>query len=123
MRKIKFRALCAITGVWRYGFYYVSKGNHIIRNDQDKESIVLSSTVGQFTGLKDKNVKEIYEGDICIIVKAPNMDSIKNQKPFEIRFGKGAQFYGYVDGWLGDSHLYDLDAFQYEIIGNIHETP
>lgn len=64
MRQIKFRGKCAITGVWRYGFYYTSKGNHIIRDEQDKESIVLSATVGQYTGLKDKNGKEIYEGDI-----------------------------------------------------------
>ena len=64
MRQIKFRGRCAITGAWRYGFYYISKGNHIIRDDQDRESIVLPATVGQSTGLKDKNGKEIYEGDI-----------------------------------------------------------
>ena len=77
----------------------------------------------QFTGLHVKNGKEIYEGDICKLVKAPNMDFIKDKNPFEVRYGKGAQFYGYVDGWLEDVHLYDLENYEYEILGNIYENP
>lgn len=80
----------------------------------------------QFIGLKDCEGKEIYEGDICVRHKVPNMDTVKNHNPlFEIRFGKrGPQFYGYVDGFLNDVHLYDFSVdFSYKVVGNIYENP
>jgi hypothetical protein len=63
-REIKYRGRDVIAGNWAYGFYYQSKGHHIIRDSNDRECIVLGKTVGEFTGLKDKNDKDIYEGDV-----------------------------------------------------------
>lgn len=124
MREFKFRGRCAITGVWRYGFYYISKGNHIIRNDQDKESIVLSSTVGQFTGLKDGNGKEIFEGDIV---------EFKTRR-YHLGYDKGLQTIkfksavDYEDGSFvltekqkNDTYLEALNDSAY-VTGNIHEN-
>lgn len=57
-RKIKFRAKILQTGEWFYWSLKDMIGPHDIREDIDW------NTVGQYTGLKDKNRKEIYEGDI-----------------------------------------------------------
>lgn len=65
--KMFFRGKCAITGHWRYGYYYYSKGHSIIRSVDDEESIVLKKTVGRYTCIRDCNERPIFEGDIVVI--------------------------------------------------------
>ena len=94
-RTIKFRGRCAFSGTWRYGFYYVSKGYHIIRDENDRESIVLEKTVGEFTGLHDKNGKEIFEGGLI---------DFGNSNPVEVKFENGAfTVFSEPLGWDFDS--------------------
>ena len=129
-RKILFRGKRIDNGEWAYGFYVhvllgrFGKEEHMIQTIHKDGKMaqlydVNSETVGQFTGLTDKNGKKIFEGDILF-------DGVLNYTVkyspcscgFEA-FGKG------VDGIWSLSHLAHKGncGREIEIIGNIHDNP
>lgn len=139
MRTIRFRAKPCYKGgkqsPWVYGtFQYIAQrrvrqgttdnGTLEPRNDKGHivdlygtETEVLCDTVGQFTGLRDINGKDIYEGDILDVSYADE-DSY-----LEVRFVRGV-FAFLWNGDLDDEFPCNAPTHEWaEVIGNIHDNP
>ena len=132
MRTIKFRAKGKSDDQWHYGYVLQMSGDFsIITNTEDTVEmyIVKSETIGQFTGLYDKNDKEIYEGDILQSDK-PNADLCvvfwsTEKAAFSYRF-----YWKRIDDEheVGKKSRYAIGDWNMEIekdlavIGNIYDT-
>lgn len=128
MRTIKFRAK-DFDGVWHYGsLVYTNILDAKIYSQTGKGSLkitdwlfVTPDTIGQFTGLKDENGKEIYEGDILRLGNSPSgVCEVKWNESiaaFCIRF--------YFEGEIGRRPLGKWVEIEKNIaiIGNIHDNP
>ena len=88
----------------------------MVRTDVDKE------TVGQYTGLKDKNGKEIYEGDIVFIKGEEKLLDIKGKVEYSNTF---ALFIIINTGSIVNETelLGDYEEEDIEKIGNVYDNP
>lgn len=80
--------------------------------------------IEQYTGLKDKNGQKIYEGDI--VSEEFEYGGDKTKTIWQVRWcdDECAFELHYVSGFeVNDCSLYADDEEDYEVIGNIHETP
>ena len=123
MREIKFRAwvkdrkaifeVISIDYVSKKVTYIVERTGHLLNIRHDKFNDV---ELMQYTGIKDKDNKEIYEGDILF-------ESF-GERYYKVVFENGsfkAEFKGDFEEYSFD--LIDVVAQGCEVVGNIYENP
>ncbi|WGM54820.1 putative YopX protein [Fusobacterium phage vB_FnuS_FNU4] len=124
MREIKFRAWHKekkeIVDVEEIDF--MNKVINYIDNDYENNRQEIRGAyfedveLMQYTGLKDKNNKEIYEGDV--------LSNGNDEKPYKVIFENGsfrAEFEGDFEEY--SFYLIDIVAQHCEIVGNIYQNP
>lgn len=122
MREIKFRGKRLDNGEWLYGSLLVShfkddkKERYFITQFSGNytfEHEVNPATVGQFTGLKDKNGKEIYEDDILFDESGVYAVVCYSMGTFCVDFGEGFDLQYFTEG------IHEIC----DVVGNIHDNP
>ena len=132
MRKILFRGKRTANGEWVEGNLYVDTDGFCSIMGRDKNLIepgnvkdVIPETVGQYTGLNDRNGKRIFEGDICDFT-AFNYDGSDKQFRGVVTYDGS----GFIlsDGKEEKDFVFELDYILLnddgvEVIGNIYDNP
>lgn len=158
MREILFRGKRTDNGEWVEGYYYKAK---YCRTDDklcdyitipyieqcnlpNSHYIVNPETVGQYTGLKDKNGTKIFEGDIIRYSDSGEyemyLESLECPEEYdginfenmwtidEVVYGTATNYPAFDlnrHDWEvnGLSNLSESGCYFYEVIGNIHDNP
>lgn len=135
MREIKFRGKRIDNNEWVYGGYmkningtYITDTDNFHLRKTYKNYLVCDETIGQFTGLYDKNNTPIYEGDLIkyacggtedyVIQEIDEVFFNNEYGTFEIAINKNKENSEVLGFWLAD--LYE-DSF-YQVIGNIYDN-
>lgn len=130
MREILFRGKRVDNGEWiegyyvRYGYTGKEKDYIVPVYASDLYAIeIIPETVGQYTGLTDKNGKKIFEGDV---LQRKHKEIINHSQNMEVKFVPEKACFAAVD--IGGGNVtfisdYINCKYEIEVIGNIHDNP
>lgn len=128
MRTIKFRAKNR-GGDWCYGdlFLHCKHPNIKRIGNGNRSTYIVPDTIGQYTGLIDRNGKEIYEGDVVNIHDSHETCGLIYYNSQKAAYLIGRQFVINKDKKKGDCFDYEINGYRasqkYEIIGNKWDNP
>ena len=143
MREILFRGKRFDNGEWIQGYLihdkfcntHIPHIGYLFDDDIDVAEIILG-TVGQFTGLTDKNGKKIFEGDLLNGFQYPFYRSESDEHNYfaEVIWFTGNCAFGLythkhptakVKGISAGNadFIEEFDSDDWEVIGNIHDNP
>ena len=122
MRTIKFRAKDLASNKWLYGDLRHHKDDIcIFKQEGNNGKQVKRETVGQFTGLYDDNLKEIYEGDIVEVTEF----GVQNGKKIIalIVYDEDLGCFNFKASDRERCMCVSIPYIVIKIIGNIHDNP
>ena len=128
MREILFRGKRTDNGTWAYGYLFcIWERTYLCwgtTNDVPNMKEVLPETVGQYTGLTDRNGKKIFEGDIC---KFKRFNDVHIGKVvFNVTTASFIMWYQPIVGAYGEKATQKMllsVCDNIEVVGNIHDDP
>lgn len=123
MREIKFRVWNDFIKKYETLQEVASRGAIMPRGNELKTTVNYPLIIEQFTGLYDKNGKEIYEGDVVIVRKISVDENLYEAKVLFQQIGRSG--FAYSIDYKDDNGtlFYGLQEQIYiEVVGNIHEV-
>ncbi|CDQ39510.1 YopX family protein [Virgibacillus salexigens] len=137
MRNYKFRAWRPSVGRMNYGIAPINSSRYVVFESKNKNLHDIHGNTGvimQYTGLKDKNGKEIYEGEILKRTVTVVVFGSGHPPKDVIEYLKVEYRENYAGFYVGEEPLhhfvgarYDVatgcDCTDVEVIGNIYEHP